>query len=118
MEAVIIAVTGTITAIGVLYKTYVELQKKLVDNRSESRQKDIDEFLALLQGYKDLKSEYEEQVKSLKEENKILKSIVQKLEARVRELERILAKEQRDVKKLKLGQAKLQEEIEEVTPDA
>jgi len=112
MEAVIIAITGTVTAMGVIYKAYVELSKRLIDNRGEDRQKDIDEFSALLQGYKDLKGEYEEQVKSLKEENKHLKSIVDKLETRVKELERILTKEQREVKQLKKTQDKIIDNVE------
>jgi len=94
MESIIIAVTGTVTAIGVLYKAYVELQKKGLDSKGLDRRNDIDEFGTLLQGYKDLKNEYEEQVKELRAENILLKkelnelrSIMKKYEAKLREFE-------------------------------
>ena len=90
MEGIVIAITGTIAAIGGLYAAYVELNKRQLDSKDLQKKSDLDEFGQLLKGYKDLKDEYEEQVKQLRAENKSLHEEIIKMRATMRDYEKRL----------------------------
>ena len=87
MEGIIIAITGTIAAVGSVYAAYTEYHKRQLDSTDRSRKSNLDEFGQLLKGYKDLKDEYEEQVKQLRKENASLHAEVISMRKTMRDYE-------------------------------
>jgi chromosome segregation ATPase len=92
MEGIIIAITGTIAAVGSIYAARVEYNKRKLDSKDTIQKNKLDEFGALLQGYKDLKNEYEEQVKELRKENGKLHAEILSMRRTMRDYEQRLQK--------------------------
>lgn len=101
IEGVIIASAGLITAIVGGLKVLSDMSKRRYESRQEAQRSDVKEFSELLQGYKDLKGEYEKQVKDLKQ------TIRQMKEDHSREI----ADLQEQITRLQQGQKKIKKEV-------
>lgn len=100
-EGVIVASAGLVTAIVGGMKVISEVLKRRYDNQEKNKKANVDEFGELLQGYKDLKGEYEKQVNELKNTIQLMKE----------EHSREIADLQAQITRLQTGQKEIKKEV-------